>query len=121
MPLYTEPVSAILKIRYSGEVAVVDISGRITMGDASLALRDNIRELIAQGQMKVVLNLAGVTFMDSAGIGELVSGYVSATNKKGNLKLCQLTKRIRDLLQVTRLFNVLPIYDREEDDLRSFE
>lgn len=120
MPLYTEPVSAILKIRYSGEVAVVDISGRITMGDASLALRDNIRELIAQGQMKVVLNLAGVTFMDSAGIGELVSGYVSATNKKGNLKLCQLTKRIRDLLQVTRLFNVLPIYDREEDALRSF-
>jgi anti-sigma B factor antagonist len=113
-------VSAILKIRYSGEIAVVDISGRVTMGDASIALRDNVRELIAEGHLKIVLNLSGVAFMDSAGIGELVSSYVSATNKKGNLKLCQLTKRIRDLLQVTRLFNVLPIYELEEDALRSF-
>lgn len=90
------------------------------MGDASMALRDSVRELIAAGHLKIVLNLCGVVFMDSAGIGELVSSYVSASNKHGTLKLCQLTKRIRDLLQVTRLYNVLPIYDREEDALRSF-
>jgi anti-sigma B factor antagonist len=113
-------VSAILKIRYSGEIAIVDVSGRVTMGDASMALRDSVRELIAAGHMKILLNLSGVAFMDSAGIGELVSGYVSATNKQGTLKLCQLTKRIRDLLQVTRLYNVLPIYEWEEDALRSF-
>jgi anti-sigma B factor antagonist len=70
--------------------------------------------------MKIVLNLSGVTFMDSAGIGELVSGYVSATNKHGTVKLCELTKRIRDLLQVTRLYNVLPVYEWEEDALRAF-
>ncbi len=90
------------------------------MGDASIALRDSVRELIAAGHMKILLNLSGVAFMDSAGIGELVSGYVSASNKQGALKLCELTKRIRDLLQVTRLYNVLPIYEWEEDALRSF-
>jgi anti-sigma B factor antagonist len=113
-------VSAILKTRFTGDIAVVDVSGRITMGDASTALRDSVRELIAAGHLKILLNLSGVAFMDSAGIGELVSGYVSASNKQGTLKLCQLTKRIRDLLQVTRLYNVLPIYEWEEDALRSF-
>jgi anti-sigma B factor antagonist len=113
-------VSAILKTRFAGDIAVVDVSGRITMGDASMALRDSVRELIAAGHLKILLNVSGVAFMDSAGIGELVSSYVSATNKKGSLKLCELTKRIRDLLQVTRLYNVLPIYEREDDALRSF-
>ena len=113
-------MSAILKTRFTGEIAVVDISGRITMGDASFALRDTIRELIAGGHMKIVLNLAGVAFMDSAGIGELVSGYVSASNKQGAVKVCDLTKRIRDLLQVVRLYNVLPIYETEADAMRSF-
>jgi anti-sigma B factor antagonist len=113
-------VSAILKTRFAGDVAVVEVSGRITMGDASAALRDSVRELIAAGHPKIVLNLSGVAFMDSAGIGEVVSSYVSANNKRGTLKLCQLTKRIRDLLQVTRLYNVLPIYEWEEDALRSF-
>jgi anti-sigma B factor antagonist len=118
--LYTVPMSAILKTRFAGEIAVVDISGRITMGEASFALRDTVRELIAGGHMKILLNLAGVAFMDSAGIGELVSGYVSATNKQGTLKLCELTKRIRDLFQVVRLYNVLPIFESEEDALRTF-
>jgi len=113
-------MSAILTIRYSGDVAVVDVSGRITLGDGSSALHENMRELMAQGHGKILLNLAGVTFMDSSGIGELVSGYVSVSHKHGHVKLCGLTKRIRDLLQVTRLYNVLDIYEWEEDALSSF-
>jgi anti-sigma B factor antagonist len=113
-------MSAILTIRYSGDVAVVDVSGRITLGEASNALRDNIRGLAAEGHLKVLLNLSGVSFMDSAGIGELTSAHVSLTHKRGRLKLCELTKRMRDLLQVTRLYTVLDVYEREEDALRSF-
>jgi anti-sigma B factor antagonist len=113
-------MSAKLTIRHVADVAVVDISGRITLGDASIALRDNVRELMAQGHLKILLNLTGVTFMDSSGIGELVSGYVSAAHNNGRVKLCGLTRRVRDLLQVTRLYGVLDIYEWEEDALRSF-
>jgi anti-sigma B factor antagonist len=90
------------------------------MGEGSGALRDNMRDLMAQGHPKILLNLSGVTFMDSSGIGELVSGYVSVSHNHGSVKLCELTRRIRDLLQVTRLYSVLPIYEWEEDALRSF-
>lgn len=80
-----------------------------------------MRELMAQGHPKMLLNLAGVTFMDSSGIGELVSGYVSVSHNHGSVKLCGLTKRIRDLFQVTRLYSVLPIYEWEEDALQAFK
>ena len=113
-------MSAILTMRHVGDVAVIDVSGRVTLGESSVALHDTIRELIGQGQMKILLNLSGVTFMDSAGIGELVSGYVSASHRHGRMKLCSLTKRVRDLLQVTRLYGVLDIYEWEEDALQSF-
>jgi len=113
-------MSAKLTIRYSGDVAVVDVTGRITMGEGSSALRENMRELMAQGHTKILLNLAGVSFIDSSGIGELVSGYVSVAHNHGSVKLCTLTKRVRDLLQVTRLYTVLDIYEWEEDALRSF-
>ena len=101
-------------------MAVVDVSGRVTLGEASNALRDNIRGLVAEGHLKILLNLTNVSFMDSAGIGELASAHVSMTHKHGRLKLCGLTKRMRDLLQVTRLYHVLDIYEWEEDALRSF-
>ena len=114
-------MSAILKIRHSGDVAVVDVSGRVTVGEGSSALRENMRELMAQGHAKILLNMSGVTFMDSSGIGELVSGYVSVTHNHGSVRLCGLTNRIRDLLQVTRLYSVLPIYEWEEDALRAFQ
>ncbi len=113
-------MSAILTIRDSADIAVVDVSGRVTLGEASNALRDNIRALAAEGRLKILLNLTNVSFMDSAGIGELASAHVSLTHKHGKLKLCGLTKRIRDLLQVTRLYMVLDIYEREEDALHSF-
>lgn len=113
-------MSAKLTIRHSGDVAVVDLSGRITVGEGSVALRENVRELMAQGHTKILLNLSGVSFMDSSGIGELVSGYVHASHNNGRVKLCELTRRVRDLLQVTRLYNVLDIYEWEEDALRTF-
>jgi anti-sigma B factor antagonist len=113
-------MSAKLTIRQSGDVAVVDISGRITLGEGSVALRENMRDLMAQGHLKILLNLTGVAFMDSSGIGELVSGYVSVTHNHGRVKLCGLTRRVRDLLQVTRLYSVLDVYEWEEDALQSF-
>ena len=113
-------MSAILTIRQVGDVAIVDISGRITIGEGSIALHENMRELLAQGHPKILLNLAGVTFMDSSGIGELVSGYVSVTHNHGKVKLAELSKRVRDLFLVTRLFSVLDIHEREEDALRAF-
>lgn len=113
-------MSAKLTNRQSGDVAVVDLSGRITMGEGSVALREHVRELMAQGHTKILLNLTGVTFMDSSGIGEMVSGYVHASHNNGRVKLCGLTRRVRDLLQVTRLYNVLDIYEYEEDALKTF-
>jgi anti-sigma B factor antagonist len=114
-------MSAILKIRLADDVAVVDVSGRITLGEGSSALHENMRDLITKGHAKILLNLTGVSFMDSSGIGELVSGYVSVSHNHGHVKLCGLTKRVRDLLQVTRLYRVLDIYEWEEDALRSFK
>jgi anti-sigma B factor antagonist len=114
-------MSAILTIREAGDVTVVDLSGRITLGDSSSMLHEKMRELIVQGHAKILLSMTGVTFMDSAGIGELVSGYVSVSHNHGRVKLCGLTKRVRDLLQVTRLYSVLDVYELEEDALRSFQ
>src|SRR5580700_7561334 len=113
-------MAANLTVRYTEGVAVMDLSGRITLGDATGDLHGKMRDLIAEGHSKILLNLAGVNFMDSAGIGELASGHVSINHKHGRMKLCGLTKRIRDLLQVTRLYNVLDICESEEDALQSF-
>lgn len=106
--------------READDIVVVDISGRITIGDSSTALHEMMRGLMDQGRMKIVLNLSGVSFMDSAGIGEMVRGYVSVSHARGKVRLCELTKRVSDLLQVTRLYSVLDIYQWEEDALEAF-
>lgn len=113
-------MSAILTIRHAGDVAVVDIVGRITMVDGSGALREQMRTLMAEGHPKILVNLSGVSFMDSSGIGELVSGYVSVTNSHGRVKLAGLTRRVRDLFLVTRLYSVLDIHETEADALQAF-
>jgi anti-sigma B factor antagonist len=108
------------KIRRVGDVAVVDLDGRITLGESTGLLRDNFRQLLAQGTKKIVLNLAGVSYMDSAGLGELVGAYTTAKNQGGGVKLLNAQKRLRDLLQITKLQTVFDTYDDEQQAVNSF-
>jgi len=113
-------VSVNLKTRQVGDVSVVDVEGRITLGEGSSALRDTIRQLVANGQKKILLNLGDVSYIDSSGIGELVSGFTTVTNSGGQLKLLNLTKRVKDLLQITKLYTVFDIAESEASAVRSF-
>ena len=106
--------------REIGEIVVVDFSGKITLGEGSSTLRQTIRGLIDAGHRKIVLNLFDVDYIDSSGIGELVSGYTTVRNASGEMKLLHLTKRVHDLLQITRLFTVFDVQSDEESALRSF-
>ena len=101
-------------------VTVVDLSGRITLGEGSTILRDTVRGLLGRGQKKILLNLGDVNYIDSSGIGELVSGYTTVTNQGGQLKLLNLTKKVRDLLQITKLYTVFDVFDEETTAIRSF-
>jgi anti-sigma B factor antagonist len=94
-------------------VSVMDLSGRITLGEGSVILRDKIREMLGQGQKKILLNLGDVTYIDSSGIGELVSAYTAVRKEGGELKLLNLTKKVHDLLQITKLYTVFDVKDDE--------
>ena len=109
-----------LTTRKVGDVTVIDAAGRITLGEGASSLRDTIRGLVAAGEKKLLLNLAEVSYIDSSGIGELVSGFTSVTNQGGQLKLLNLTKRIKDLLQITKLYTVFEVFDSEAEAIRSF-
>jgi len=113
-------VSVKLTTRQVGDVSVVDVAGRITLGEGSSSLRDTIRELLTKGNKKVLLNLGEVSYIDSSGIGELVSAFTSVTNGGGQLKLLNLTKKVTDLLQITKLYTVFEIFDNEATAVRSF-
>jgi len=101
-------------------VAVVDMSGRITLGEGSVVLRDTIRDLIGKGQKKILLNLGDVTYIDSSGIGELVSAFTAVRREGGELKLLNLTKKVHDLLQITKLYTVFDIKDDEAAAIKAF-
>jgi anti-sigma B factor antagonist len=101
-------------------VTIVDLSGRITLGEGSTMLRDIVRDLIAKGQKKILLNLGDVTYIDSSGIGELVSAFTTVRNGGGDLKLLNLTKKVHDLLQITKLYTVFDIKDDEASAIQSF-
>jgi anti-sigma B factor antagonist len=107
--------------RDAGKVTVVDLSGRITLGEGSALLRTTIRGLLDDQRTKIVLNLADVDYIDSSGIGELVSGFTAVKNRNGDLKLLQLTKKVRDLLQITKLYTVFDVFSDESAALRSFD
>ncbi len=113
-------MSVKLTTRKVGDVTVVDVSGKITLGEGSSALRDVLRDLTANGDKKVLLNLSEVTYIDSSGIGELVSGFTSVANAGGTLKLLGLTKRVKDLLQITKLYTVFDVHEEEAHAIRSF-
>ena len=106
--------------RVVGDVSVVDVAGRITLGEGASALRENIRGLVGKGNKKILLNLSDVSYIDSSGIGELVSGFTTVTNQGGVLKLLGITKRVKDLLQITKLYTVFEVFDDEATAVRSF-
>ncbi|HEY1732312.1 MAG TPA: STAS domain-containing protein [Terriglobales bacterium] len=101
-------------------VTILDLSGRITLGEGSVQLRDAVRDLLAKGQKNVLLNLGDVNYIDSSGIGELVSAYTTARNQGGELKLLNLTKKVHDLLQITKLYTVFDVKDDEASAVASF-
>ena len=101
-------------------VTIVDLSGRITLGEGSVVLRDTIKDLLGKGQKKILLNLGDVSYIDSSGIGELVSAFTSVRNQGGELKLLHLTKRVQDLLQITKLYTVFDVKDDEASAIAAF-
>ncbi len=113
-------MSVKLTSRQVGDVTVMDAAGRITLGEGASMFRDAIRELVAKGNKKVLLNLGEVSYIDSSGIGELVSGFTTVTNSGGQLKLVGLSKRVKDLLQITKLYTVFEVFDDETAAVRSF-
>jgi len=114
-------VSMKATIRQVDSVVVVDISGRITLGEGCAQLRELIRDQLGKGKKWVLLNLADVTYIDSSGIGELVSAFTAVSNQGGQLKLLNLTKKVHDLLQITKLYTVFDIHDDEAKAISSFQ
>ena len=110
-----------IRERQAGDVTILDLEGRITIGDGNVSLRNAIRRLIQEGKKKILLNLAGVGYIDSSGIGELVSSYTAINKEGGQLKLLSLTQKLQDLLTITKLLTVFDSYDNEADALSNFK
>jgi anti-sigma B factor antagonist len=102
-------------------VTILDMSGRITLGEGSVQLRDAVRDLLGKGQKHILLNLGDVTYIDSSGIGELVSAFTTVKNQGGELKLLNLTRKVHDLLQITKLYTVFDVKDDEASAVASFK
>src|SRR5258705_13767340 len=115
-----ENMSVKLTTRQVGDVTVIDVAGRITLGEGSSTLRDALRDLVKNNHKDILLNLKDVSYIDSSGIGELVSAYTSITNQRGHLKLLGLTHRVKDLLQITKLYTVFDVHEDEAHAVRSF-
>ncbi len=107
--------------RQAGDVTVLDMSGKITIGEGSVALRTAIRKLIEEGKKKILLNLSQVSYVDSSGIGEFVASFTAIGREGGQLKLLNLTQKIQDLLAITKLLTVFDTYDDESSALNSFK
>jgi anti-sigma B factor antagonist len=106
--------------RQAGDVTILDLEGKVTIGEGSVALRTAIRRLLGEGKNKILLNLAGVSYIDSSGIGELVSSFTAVKKEGGNLKLLKLTQKIQDLLAITKLLTVFDTFDDESAALSSY-
>ena len=107
--------------RDSGKVTVVDMSGKISLGDGSALLRTLVRQLLAEDRTLILLNLADVNYIDSSGIGELVSAFTTVKGRGGEMKLLNLTKKVHDLLQITKLFTVFEVFNEESKAIQSFK
>ena len=108
------------KTRRVGNVAIVDLSGKVTLGENTGILRDELRSVLAQGNKNIVLNMAGVSYVDSAGLGELVGAYTTATNQGGSVKLLHLQGKMKDLMQITKLHTIFPSFEDEQAAVASF-
>lgn len=106
--------------RETGGVTILDVSGRIMMGEGSVVLRDKVGEEIALGKQRLIINLANVNYIDSSGLGELISAFTTARNRGITLKLLNLTRRIHELMQITKLYTVFDVYDDEQAAIKSF-
>jgi anti-sigma B factor antagonist len=107
--------------RIVGDVHLLDCSGKITLGEGTMAIRNSVREVLKNGGKKIVLNLADVNYIDSSGIGELVSSFTTVTNQNGQLKLLNLTKKIHELLAITKLLTVFQTFEDEQAAVGSFK
>ena len=114
-------MSVKISTRQVDGVTVLDMSGRITLGEGSVTLRDTVRDLLSKGQKHILLNLGDVTYIDSSGIGELVSAFTTVKNQGGELKLLNLTRKVHDLLQITKLYTVFDVKDDEAAAVKSFK
>ena len=110
-----------VKERQVGDVTILDLSGKITIGEGSVQLRETVRRLLDESKKRILLNLGDVSYVDSSGIGELVSSYTTTNNNGGQLKLLNLTKKIQDLLMITKLLTVFETYDSEDAAVASFK
>ena len=110
-----------IKERTVGEIVILELSGKITIGEGSVQLREAVSRLLEAGRNKIILNLSAVSYVDSSGIGELVSRYTTTKNAGGRLKLLNLPKKIKDLLMITKLLTVFEIYEDEQAALESFQ
>lgn len=108
------------KNRQVSDVTIVDLHGKITLGENTGILRDELRSLLSQGKKHIVLNMQDVTYVDSAGLGELVGAYTTATNQGGAVKLLHLQGKMKDLMQITKLHTIFPAYDNEQEAVSSF-
>ena len=109
-----------MNMRELNGVEIINLGGRLTLGDTSVSLRDEVKKKIDGGSLKILLDLGEVTYIDSAGLGELISAYTSVTNRGGELKLLNLTKRVHDLMQITKLYTVFDVFDNENEAIASF-
>ena len=107
--------------RESGSVTILDLSGKVTLGEGDTLLKDKLNSLLHQGKKKVLLNLAQVNYVDSAGLGAIVAAYTTVTRDGGSLKLANVTKRLQDLLSITKLLTVFETFDSEDEGVRSFK
>lgn len=109
-----------IETRTIGDVHILDCSGKITLGEGTMAVRNTVRDILKGNGKKIILNLADVNYIDSSGIGELVSTYTTVTNNGGQLKLLSLTKKIQELLAITKLLTVFQVFENEQAALDSF-
>jgi anti-sigma B factor antagonist len=114
-------MSAKINIRHTNGVTILDVTGRITLGEGSITVRDAVQEAIKTNTKKLILDMSGVSYMDSSGVGELTGAYTSLKNKDCQLKLLHLTKKIDDLMQITKLATIFDIYSDEKEAIASFK